>query len=66
MRAIHVDNLNSGGDNESTVYTLYKKAKLRLAEGGFNLRKLVTNSPELLKKIECEENPLPGIRSSMI
>ncbi|CAB4006506.1 Hypothetical predicted protein, partial [Paramuricea clavata] len=59
MRAVYVDDLNSGGDDDKSAYTLYKKSKLRLAEGGFNLRKFLTNSPELLTKIKSEENPLP-------
>ena len=59
MRAVYVDDLNSGGNDDKSAYTLYKKSKLRLAEGGFNLRKFVTNSPELLTKIKSEENPLP-------
>ena len=58
LRAIYVDDLNSGGNDDDSVYTLYKKAKLRLAEGGFNLRKFVTNSPELMKKIELNESTL--------
>ena len=32
------------------------KSKVRLAEEGFNLRKFVTNSPELRKQIEDIEN----------
>ncbi len=63
MRAVYVDDLNSGGDDDESVYTLYKKAKFRLAEGGFNLRKFVTNSPELLRKIDREENPPSRIKS---
>jgi hypothetical protein len=57
LRAIYIDGLNSGG-NDDSVYTLYKKAKLRLALGGFNLRKFVTNSPELREKIERNESTL--------
>ncbi|XP_028397211.1 uncharacterized protein LOC114521021 [Dendronephthya gigantea] len=60
LRSIYVDDLNSGGNNDYSAYTLYKKSRLRLAEGGFNLRKFVTNSPELMKKIEGEEE-LPAV-----
>ena len=58
LRAIYVDDLNSGGNDDDSVYMLYKKAKLRLAEGGFNLRKFVTNSPGLMEKIERNESTL--------
>jgi hypothetical protein len=57
-RAIYVDDLNTGGNDDTSVYNLYRKARLRLAEGGFNLRKFVTNSPELRKTIEHEQNGL--------
>lgn len=32
MPATYVNDLDLGGDNENTVYTLCKKAKLRLAK----------------------------------
>ena len=58
LRAIYVDDLNSGGNDDDSVYMFYKKAKLRLAEGGLNLRKFVTNSPGLMEKIERNESTL--------
>ena len=39
-RSIYVDDLSSGAADNNTAYELYLKCKLRLAEGGFNLRKL--------------------------
>ena len=53
-----MDDLSSGGDTDEETYELYIKSKVRLAEGGFNLRKFVTNSPELRKQIEDNENGL--------
>ena len=58
LRSIYVDDLSSGGDTDEEAYQLYIKSKVRLAEGGFNLRKFVTNSPELRKQIEDNENRL--------
>ena len=52
LRSIYVDNLSSEGGTDEEAYELYIKSKVRLAEGGFNLRKFVTNSPELRKQIE--------------
>ena len=42
LRSIYVDNLSSGAPETNTGYELYLKSKLRLAEGGFNLRKFVS------------------------
>ena len=55
LRSICVDDLNTGGDTEKEAYQMYIKSKLRLAEGGFNLRKFVTNSAELRSRIEENE-----------
>ena len=38
---------SSGAAGSDAAYELYLKFKLRLAEGGFNLRKFVLNSKEL-------------------
>ena len=58
LRSIYVDDLNSGRDADEETNELYIKSKVRLAEGGFNLRKFVTNSPELRKQIEDNESGL--------
>ena len=47
QRSIYVDDLTFGGDNDEEVFGLYKRAKSWLAEGAFNLRKCVINSPQL-------------------
>ena len=41
LRSIYVDDLSSGASKVDAAYELYLKSKLRLAEGGFNLRKFV-------------------------
>ena len=49
QRSIYVDDITFGTDNVKETYMkLYKKSKTWLA-GGFNLRKFVSNSPELQK-----------------
>ena len=58
LQAIYVDVLNSGGNDDDSVYMFYKKAKPGLAKGGLNLRKFVTNSPGLMEKIERNESTL--------
>ena len=44
LRSIYVDDVSYGTDDADSAYELYKKSKQILAEGGFNLRKFVTNS----------------------
>ena len=56
LRSIYVDDLISGAPETNKGYELYLKSKLRLAEGGFNLRKFVSNSPELTNRIQCNES----------
>ena len=58
LRSIYVDDLSTGGDTEEEAYQMYIKSKLRLAEGGFNLRKFVTNSTDLRNRIEENETRL--------
>ena len=56
LRAIYVDDLSSGAPESDAGYELYLKSKVRLAEGGFNLRKFVSNSAELRERIQCNES----------
>ena len=55
QRSIYVDDITFGADNVKETYGLYKKSKSWLADGGFNLRKFVSNSPKLQKMIDTEE-----------
>ena len=56
LRSIYVDDLSSGAPETNTGYELYLKSELRLAEGGFSLRKFVANCPELTNTIQCNES----------
>ena len=56
LRSIYVHDLSSGAPETNTGYELYLKSKLRLAEGGFSLRKFVSNCPELTNSIQCNES----------
>ena len=61
LRSIYVDDFTSGGSEDDAVYEQYLKAKLRLAEGGFNLRKFSSNSTALMQQIaENEARAPPG------
>ena len=46
-RSLHVDDVSSGGQDESSVYELFTTFKQHLATGSFNLRKFESNSSAL-------------------
>ena len=53
---IYVDDLASGSDNTASALELAKKIKTLLSEGGFNMRKWLSNSKELMT--ELQDDPL--------
>ena len=55
LESIYVDDLTSGDSDLDRTFEFYVKSKLRLMDAGFNLRKFVTNSPELRTRIENNE-----------
>ena len=56
MRSIYVDDVVFGAQSRSEAFELYLKSKSILRDGGFNLRRFVTNCPELRARIEGAEN----------
>ena len=60
LENIYVDDLSAGGASVSDTYEFYVKSKLRLAEGGFNLRKFMSNSKELMNKIDANFGSVLG------
>ena len=59
LRSIYVDDVVTGSSSDEQAYELYKRAKSLLAQGAFNLRKFLTNSPSMQSRINAEEC-LPG------
>ena len=57
LRSIYVDYVVAGAANEEAALKLYKESKRVLQEGGFNLRKFLTNKPQLQRAINVLENP---------
>ena len=53
--SIYLDDLSSGVSEVDAAYDLYLKSKLRLAEGGSNLKTFEPNCPELTNRIQCNE-----------
>ncbi|CAB4015876.1 Hypothetical predicted protein [Paramuricea clavata] len=59
LKNIYVlDDLSTGGARVSDTYDFYAKSKLRLAEGGLNLRTFMSNSKELMNKIDANKSRL--------
>ena len=54
-RSIYVDDVAYGAETEDLAYDLYTESKSMLKEGGFNLRKFVTNSSVLQKRLDDQE-----------
>ena len=52
LRSVYVDDVSFGAEDDNSTYELYLKSKNVLAEGGFNLRKFITNSADLHKRID--------------
>ena len=66
LRSIYVDDLSSGASEVDAAYELYLKSKLRLAEGGFNLRKFASNCPELTSRIQYNETTKSNTDTSSV
>ena len=55
LASIYVDDLISGNGTVPEAFQFYLKAKEQLLKAGFNLRKFLSNSPELIKLINERE-----------
>ena len=57
LKSIYVDDVTYGVNTEEDAYQLYTSSKKVFAEGGFNLRKIVTSSASLRQRITEELPP---------
>ena len=55
LRSLYVDDLVCGASNEDGAHELFETAKEMLKSGSFNLRKFMTNSPQLQEVIDKVE-----------
>ena len=53
--SFYVDDMISGDSTTDGAFDLYSKAKVRMANGGFRLRKWKTNDPQLRERIGATE-----------
>ena len=57
-RSMYVDDIVAGADLEDNAFRLYTESKEILSHGSFNLRKFLSNSPELQNRINEREATL--------
>ena len=65
LSSLYVDDFNGGKDSVPEAFQLYTKAKSSMKEGGFNLRKWISNSEKLMQWINQEEG-VPIMEASMV
>ena len=51
LKSLYVDDVTGGGGSDEEAHEFYVKARTRLAEGGFNLRKFMSNSKQLMSLV---------------
>ena len=65
LSSLCVDDFYGGKENVPEAFQLYTKAKSRMKEGGFNLRKWISNSEKLMQWIDLEEG-VPIMEASTV
>ena len=66
-KSTYVDDVICGACDTESAYQLYRESKAVLKEGGFNLRKFVTNVTQLQQRIDDEERvPDPSNSSTSV
>ena len=65
-KGLYVDDLITGSDSVASAFQIYTRAKQIMSEGGLNLRKWTTNSPDLLKRIRQAEEAHAGNNGSTL
>ncbi|XP_028409306.1 uncharacterized protein LOC114531905 [Dendronephthya gigantea] len=66
QESFYVDDLVSGESTVEKTFELYDKAKTRMAQGGFRLRKWLTNSEVLRSKLEIHEKIRVGEKAETL
>ena len=61
LQSTYVDDVISGAGSEEEAFQLYTEAKMIFRAGGFNLRKFLSNSPDVQARIDATE----GVSNSM-
>ena len=59
LNSTYVDDVVTGANSDEAAFELYTQSKDMFRQGGFNLRKFVSNSQELQLRIDCAEGAQP-------
>ena len=68
-RSTYVDDIVAGADSKNDAFRLYTESKEILSHGSFNLRKFLSNSPQLqnrINKSEATAAPTDSVKGPMI
>ena len=60
LNSTYVDDIIAGGDTEEEAFKLYVRSRQIFREGGFHLRKFVSNSRHLQERIETQRPSNPS------
>ena len=55
LASLYVDDLNSGASTVVQAFHFYMKCKTRMKDAGFNLRKWITNSKQLMSQLKLKK-----------
>ena len=58
LRSLYVDDLSLSLEDVDKAYQLYLKSRERMAEGGFDFRKWLTNSRPLMEEVKEMESQM--------
>ena len=61
LKSLYVDDFVGGDDSDDSVFEMYKKLKSSFSNGGFNMRKWVSNSANLQERIKDSEEQSPQV-----
>ena len=66
LKSLYVDDFVSGDDSDSSVLEIYENLKSSFKNGGFNMRKWVSNSEVLQERIEQSESQSHQVSSRFV
>ena len=66
LKSLYVDDFVSGDDSDNSVLEMYENLKSSFKNGGFNMRKWVSNSKVLQERIEQSESRPHQVSSSFV
>ena len=66
LKSLYVDDFVGGDDSDNSVFEMYENLKSSFKSGGFNMRKWVSNSEALQKRIEQSDSQSSQVPSKSV